>query len=236
MHPDIRKLINIATEGGEFSEKQKEIILRKAEKLGEDVDEVEMMLKIMNQSHPNQAKRTDDKKMRCPGCGAVISETTFACPECGYVLQQENSASIEARKTIELYERKLRDASEKAPSSFMELLDTQAPEKRMAQVINSFTMPTTKEGLTQLLEFSYSNYMSSVGIIRKAWYGKTLQAYHMLDRIGNGEQGVQALLDNYSVLLNSEKKKIRLGRNGIILLVCGSLVLLLMALCFYLGN
>ena len=118
----------------------------------------------------------------------------------------------------------------------MYLLDTQAPEKRMAQVINSFTMPTTKEGLTQFLEFSYSNYMSSVGIIRKAWYGKTLQAYHMLDRIGNGEQGVQALLDNYSVLLNSEKKKIRLGRNGIILLVCGSLVLLLMALCFYLGN
>ena len=44
MHSDIEKLINIAREGGELTEKQKEIILRKAEELGEDVDETEMIL------------------------------------------------------------------------------------------------------------------------------------------------------------------------------------------------
>ena len=40
MHPDIEKMINIAKERGELTEKQKEIILRKTEKLGEDVDTI----------------------------------------------------------------------------------------------------------------------------------------------------------------------------------------------------
>ena len=44
MHPEIEKLIDLALEDGQISEKEREIILRKAEKLGEDVDFVEMYI------------------------------------------------------------------------------------------------------------------------------------------------------------------------------------------------
>ena len=44
MHPEIEKLINMALSDGQVTDKEREIILRKAEKLGLDLDEVEMFL------------------------------------------------------------------------------------------------------------------------------------------------------------------------------------------------
>ena len=44
MHPEIEKLIEMALADGQVTEKEREIILRKAEKIGLDVDVVEMYL------------------------------------------------------------------------------------------------------------------------------------------------------------------------------------------------
>ena len=44
MNPEIEKLIEMALSDGQLTDKEREIILRKAEKLGLDVDEVEMYL------------------------------------------------------------------------------------------------------------------------------------------------------------------------------------------------
>lgn len=44
MNPEIEKLINMALADGQVTDKEREIILRKAEKLGIDVDEMEMYL------------------------------------------------------------------------------------------------------------------------------------------------------------------------------------------------
>lgn len=44
MHPEIEKLIEMALADGQVTEKEREIILRKAEKIGIDVDEVDMYL------------------------------------------------------------------------------------------------------------------------------------------------------------------------------------------------
>ena len=52
MHPEIEKLINIAQGGNKITERQKEIILRKAADLGDDVEEVEFILEGL--MHPVQ--------------------------------------------------------------------------------------------------------------------------------------------------------------------------------------
>jgi hypothetical protein len=44
MNAEIEKLIKLAIADGTITEKEKEIIFRKAEKLGEDIDEVELIL------------------------------------------------------------------------------------------------------------------------------------------------------------------------------------------------
>ena len=46
MHPEIENLINMAIADGEVTEKERAIILRKAEGFGEDKDEVEMILEV----------------------------------------------------------------------------------------------------------------------------------------------------------------------------------------------
>ena len=44
MNPEIEKLIDLAIADGEITDKERSVILKKAEKLGEDPDEVEMIL------------------------------------------------------------------------------------------------------------------------------------------------------------------------------------------------
>jgi hypothetical protein len=65
MHPDIEKLITLALADGVVSEKEREIILRKAEKLGLDIDEVEMYLegKISSHNLSFQAKNQTHNKI-----------------------------------------------------------------------------------------------------------------------------------------------------------------------------
>ena len=66
MHPDIEKLITLALSDGTVTEKEREIILRKAEKLNIDIDEVEMYLegKIANHSaiHPKDSSANQISK------------------------------------------------------------------------------------------------------------------------------------------------------------------------------
>lgn len=44
MNPEIEKLVKLAVADGEITETERAVILRKAEKLGEDIDEVELIL------------------------------------------------------------------------------------------------------------------------------------------------------------------------------------------------
>ena len=240
MYPDIEKLINIAKESGELTEKQKEIILRKAEKLGEDVDEVEMVLESIR---PNQVKKestkVDEKKMKCPNCGAIILETSFKCPECGFVLQEENRASIEARDYIQTLQQKLVDVSNTASSRKRGLFDESWKEiyEQKLNIIQTLSMPITKEGLIQMLEFSYSNYISSSSStqydndIRQAWYGKCIQAFNALQRLSTDDDRVKALLEQYSTSIKNEKKKISSDNKTMLSFV---LIIVLMVFIAYL--
>ena len=201
MHPDIEKLLSIAKESGELTGKQREIILRKARQLGEDVDEVEMILESIR---PKQITKeptiVSEKIMKCPNCGSFILDTAFYCPECGYALDKENLSSSSARNQISKLQNILNETSN--------------PEKQ-ALLINTFTMPSTKEGLLQLLELSYSNY-SAIGTdaedakrepIRNAWRGKCLHACSALERIGKEDPAIQNIVDRYRSLLVKESKK-----------------------------
>lgn len=219
MHTDIERLISIAKETRELTEKQREIILRKARQLGEDIDEVEMILEsIRPKKNIDESTRATEKRMKCPNCGALISETSFKCPECGYVLQLENKASEEARSEVDRLQERLAESSKPTnkTDSILASISPQIAIQRQVSVINTFTMPTTKEGLTQLLEFAYSNYISigngfadmHLKPLKNAWYGKTMQAYNSLARIGGNDPEIRSLLENYSSLISTEKKKL----------------------------
>lgn len=233
MHPEIEILMAIAKDNGELTEEQKENILRQAESLGEDKAEVERLLATISQEISKNAMATSDcvpdsspvtlpeqtgkeRVNKCPHCGAPITDTMLACPECGYTLQRESQASIEARISIEQLRNQLLACDSGKDLSKSEI--ALSVEKKIS-LINTFTMPATKEGLMQLLEFAYSNYVSAFnresdsddGSLKDAWYGKTLQAYNMLSRLGAQDQEIQHYLQQYSALMEKQNRKLSKG-------------------------
>lgn len=100
MHPEIENLINMALADGEVTEKERAIILRKAESLGIVKDEVEMILDA--KLHQLKTKANESKKEnvnKCPSCGEIIHGLSQVCSSCGYVLNKstivgENSKSL----------------------------------------------------------------------------------------------------------------------------------------------
>lgn len=131
MNPDLERLINMAKESGELTEKQKSIILRKAEELGEDIEEVEMVLETVKSKSVSKDSASEKKK-KCPVCGAVVSYEA-RCPECGFAFDRiETSTSI---------------------TNFFEELRLIHPRKysQKKQVIESFPIPNSKKDLLDFI-------------------------------------------------------------------------------------
>jgi len=94
---ELEKLIEMALMDGELTEKEKQILFKKAESFGVDLDEFEMVLdaklfekqqsmkpakEVSTAAAPKSDKFGDVKK--CPACGAIIQSFTGKCSDCGY--------------------------------------------------------------------------------------------------------------------------------------------------------
>jgi hypothetical protein len=87
----IENLINLALADGELTEKEKQILFKKAEAAGVDLDEFEMVLeaklfeKQKSDKPVNAAPKSDklgDVK-KCPACGAISQSFSTKCSDCG---------------------------------------------------------------------------------------------------------------------------------------------------------
>jgi hypothetical protein len=88
---DIENLINLALADGELTEKEKQILYKKAETAGIDLDEFELVLEAKlferqksgkkESAAPKSDKLGDVKK--CPGCGAISQSFATRCSDCG---------------------------------------------------------------------------------------------------------------------------------------------------------
>ena len=108
----IERLIELALADGELTEKEKQVLFKKAEAAGIDLDEFEMVLDArlfekqksdkkeatptsvaQNPAAPKSDKYGDIKK--CPACGAIIQSFTGKCGDCGHEFR-----NIESEVTI----------------------------------------------------------------------------------------------------------------------------------------
>jgi len=93
----LESLITAALTDGELNEKEKQILFKKAESFGIDLDEFEMILQSRlydkQQSMPKQnieetaaAPKSDkfgDVK-KCPACGGILQSFQTKCDDCGH--------------------------------------------------------------------------------------------------------------------------------------------------------
>ena len=107
----IEALISAALADGVLTEKEKQVLFKRAEAEGIDLDEFEMVLDARlvelekaekekaEKSAPKSTKYGDVRK--CPVCGAMVPALAGICPECGYEFSGVD-ANLSSQKLADL--------------------------------------------------------------------------------------------------------------------------------------
>jgi len=86
MNHELEKLVNYALVDGYLTDKEKQVLLKKAQSNGFDTDELEMILegKLFEINRSNKSIVN-----KCPSCGEIMSGLSKVCSSCDYVISSE---------------------------------------------------------------------------------------------------------------------------------------------------
>ena len=108
--PELEQLIQYALEDGVLTDKERSVLMRKAQDAGVDLDEFEMILdaklheiqKAAAAEAPKPSSNKHGEVRKCPACGAMVSAFTTRCSECGFEFN-----NVEANKSANTLFEKL---------------------------------------------------------------------------------------------------------------------------------
>jgi len=214
MHPEIEKLIDLALADGQITDKERNVILKKATELGVDADEVEMVLdgKLhqLETNKPKQKEKVGNIKT-CPACGASIKSLDLSCKDCGHEFTNTN-----ANTTIKNLELKIETERAKyiKKNSEAEGGDDWAGQKfneeELPRILKNYPIPNTKEDLFEALSFMSSKVISSTDTENEeinAYQAKALEIITKLHFIPNIESSVLDRVKEIEVQMKRVKAK-----------------------------
>lgn len=157
---------------GIITSKEREVLLRKAQELHYDVDEVDLYIDAQQQKYEQAAEAASAKKLGkvCPRCGKQVSELTVVC-DCGYEFQDNKSEP----SAIDI----LTDRIEKIRAQPINCLRS-SPEyekalaeknNKIAEAIANCAVPNTKKGIIDFLSVAMAN-STIKGSIWGTWSGR----------------------------------------------------------------
>ena len=157
---ELEQLIDAALADGVLTDKEKQILFKKAESFGVDLDEFEMVLdaRALKAQQAQQPVRPAKEKLgnivTCPACGAHIPGGNAVCPECGHVFNniEANSSVTRLNKRLEEVEKKYSKKEKKTKQSFWDADTTDCDrDDEMARVVNRFPIPNSRGDLLEFL-------------------------------------------------------------------------------------
>lgn len=170
----LEKLIELAIADGALTEKEKQILFKRAEAEGIDLDEFEMVLEARlfektkdKTPEPVAAPKSDkfgDVK-KCPACGAIIESFSASCADCGFEFR-----NIEANASINGLFSLLNKIDEEEGNRKRGFFTTQKEvekslSKRKASVINNYPVPTTKADIIEFV--AQSAPLAKLSLVQK---------------------------------------------------------------------
>lgn len=191
----LEQLINAALADGQLTEKEKQILYKKAQSFGIDLDEFEMVLDARlveiekaekeksAQSAPKSNKLGDIRK--CPACGAIVQAYQVRCPECGYEF-----ANVEAN----ISSQKLAEEVKKALT-----------EDKKKECINLFPIPNTKADLLEFLTSLQPKMRDVKDPLSSAYYKKYQECIAKAQVSFVNDAAVKPFIDSFE----TEKKALR---------------------------
>lgn len=104
MNKELEKLIDYSLVDGYISDKEKEVLVKKATQQGFDIDELEMILEGKQHERTFSSRPNVDK---CPSCGEILKGLSKVCPSCDYII---DAKSKKKTKTLDVMLKKLDDS------------------------------------------------------------------------------------------------------------------------------
>jgi uncharacterized paraquat-inducible protein A len=98
MNKEFEELLKVALTDGVITPAERQVLLKKAQALGMDIDEADMYISAEIQKFEMHLEAT--KKMElgrvCPSCGTSIPQLASKCPACGEPVTAEASKELKA--------------------------------------------------------------------------------------------------------------------------------------------
>lgn len=171
----IENLINLALADGELTEKEKQILFKKAEAAGIDLDEFEMVLdaklfekqQTVKAAAPSVAAPKSDKFgdiKKCPACGSIAQSFQTKCSDCGNEFSNIG-ANVSIGRLFEMLnacENDRKEASNSITGAFGSLMvqglgqGDKVTEKKKS-IISGFPIPNTKDDILEFLSIGIPN-------------------------------------------------------------------------------
>ena len=207
----LEQLIDAALADGVLTEKEKQILFKKAQTLGIDLDEFEMVLdaRLVKLQKEQQAASPKSNKLgdvrKCPACGAMIGSFVMICPECGFEF-----TNIGPNKFVETFSNKLQEAFanvhiESDDSIFGMLVDnSQYREQRRdhelvkleVRFVKSYPLPMTKEDCVEMLNYILPKFMEITPVTR-AYRSKYEAILRKMEFENNGNDKILEIISSY---------------------------------------
>lgn len=158
----IEGLISAALADGVLTEKEKQILFKKAQSMGIDLDEFEMVLDArlveLQKAEKEKAEKSAPKSdkygtvRKCPACGAIVPAFQGVCPECGHEFMDVD-ANASSKKLAE------------------QLLKENNTNKQK-RIIETFPLPNTKADLLEFLTALKPRISDSKDVLSQSYFKK----------------------------------------------------------------
>lgn len=220
---ELEQLISIALADGVISDRNRNVLHKKAIELNVDPDVLDMVLdsrvkasQLKDTSTAPQSQAHIFKKSglkKCPACGAIIMNKNSAyCPDCGYKVRNVVAELMEELSSIKP-EKENKGLLGKI-SSFIDDGDRDILKEK-EDIINSFVVPIEKESVLEFLSFSVRKG-SKVKFgedlwddeLGEAWYKKSADIITAARKAFKDDSEFMATLKDYAIKLKMERKRL----------------------------
>lgn len=98
MNKEFIELLKVALTDGVITPAERQVLLKKAQSLGVDIDEADMYIsaEIQKLEMQLEATKKQEQGRLCPSCGTSIPQLASKCPACGEPVTAEASKELKA--------------------------------------------------------------------------------------------------------------------------------------------
>ena len=203
----IESLIKVALSDGELTEKEKQILFKRAKADGIDLDEFEMVLdaRLVELRKEQRSSSLKSNKLgevrKCPACGSLVPAVAGACQDCGYefsgigAIQSSSLLADKIAKLEEEFSNKIRRDEDNDDDRWQ--LDK---EKNyiIAQTIKSFPIPNTKADLFEFITSMQANMLSPSAnkLVSDAYFTKYNEALIKASALFKGDSMLSQFIND----------------------------------------